>query len=250
MEDSLIAEEILPAISESVAPVLGSFATISPAVDYDPEGGITVKTTRGEVVVKENTAKKYEIPKTHKVVKVAEAQHVEGEEDKPQKSKKIERSPNTGLCVWLPNGEFIQAKKANLTMVEAVKWAGVKAVAALGLPHDGDYLVSKKEHPKYAGCVAILPNGYLLNTHSSTMTRKYSWLNFQGFKLGMSLDCQVRRKHLEAVLLIEGYGREVCILTAEFYSNIIVRMKSQSHMRVYISVRIWKINLSFTIRLF
>lgn len=173
LEDSLIAEEILPAISESVAPVLSILRRhLTLVVDYDPEGGITVKTTRGEVVVKENTAKKYEIPKTHKVVKVVEAQHVEGEEDKPQKSKKIKRSPNTGLCVWLPNGDFIQAKKANLTMVEAVKWAGVKAVASLGLPHDGDYLVSKKEHPKYAGAQQSLPNGYLLNTHSSTMTKK------------------------------------------------------------------------------
>lgn len=70
------------------------------------------------------------------------------------------------------NGDFIQAKKANLTMVEAVKWAGVKTVAALGLPHDGDYLVSKKEHPKYSGAQQSLPNGYLLNTHSSTMTKK------------------------------------------------------------------------------
>ena len=173
LEDSLIAEEILPAISESVAPVLGILRRhLTLVVDYDPEGGITVKTTRGEVVVKENTAKKYEIPKTHKVVKVAEAQHVEGVEDKPQKSKKIERSPNTGLCIWLPNGDFIQAKKANLTMVEAVKWAGVEAVASFGLPHDGDYLVSKKEHPKYAGAQQSLPNGYLLNTHSSTKTKK------------------------------------------------------------------------------
>lgn len=173
LEDSLIAEEILPAISESVAPVLGILRRhLTLVVDYDPEGGITVKTTRGEVVVKENTAKKYEIPKTHKVVKVAEAQHVEGVEDKPQKSKKIERCPNTGLCIWLPNGDFIQAKKANLTMVEAVKWAGVEAVASFGLPHDGDYLVSKKEHPKYAGAQQSLPNGYLLNTHSSTKTKK------------------------------------------------------------------------------
>lgn len=173
LEDSLIAEEILPAISESVAPVLGILRRhLTLVVDYDPEGGITVKTTRGEVVVKENTAKKYEIPKTHKVVKVAEAQHVEGVEDKPQKSKKIERSPNTGLCIWLPNGDFIQAKKANLTMVEAVKWAGVEAVASFGLPHDGDYLVSKKEHPKYADAQQSLPNGYLLNTHSSTKTKK------------------------------------------------------------------------------
>ena len=189
LEDSLIAEEILPAISESVAPVLGILRRhLTLVVDYDPEGGITVKTTRGEVVVKENTAKKYEIPKTHKVVKVAEAQHVEGEEDKPQKSKKIERSPNTGLCVWLPNGEFIQAKKANLTMVEAVKWAGVETVASLGFPHDGDYLVSKKEHPKYAGEQQSLPNGYLLNTHSSTKTKK---LQLEKISIALNLGWKV-----------------------------------------------------------
>lgn len=148
------------------------FLFITFAVVLSWMAGIIVKTTRGEVVVKENTAKKYEIPKTHKVVKVAEAQHVEGKEDEPQKSKNIKRSPNTGLCVWLPNGDYIQAKKANLTMVEVVKWAGVETVATLGLPHDGDYLVSKKEHPKYAGEQQSLPYGYLLNTHSSTMTKK------------------------------------------------------------------------------
>ena len=173
LEDSLIAEEILPAISESVAPVLSILRRhLTLVVDYDPEGGIIVKTTRGKVEVDEPTAKKYKIPSTKKVVKVAEAKPVSGEEPEPNKPQRAKRRPNTGLCVWLSNGEFIQAKKANLTMVEAVKWAGVETVAALGLPHDGDYLVSKKEHPKYAGAQQSLPNGYLLNTHSSTMTKK------------------------------------------------------------------------------
>ena len=189
VEDSLIAEEILPAISESVAPVLDILRRhLTLVVDYDPQAGIIVKTTRGEVVVKENTAKKYEIPKTHKVVKVAEAQHVEGKEDEPQKSKKIKRSPKTGLCVWLSNGDFIQAKKANLTMAEAVKWAGVETVASLGFPHDGDYLVSKKEHPKYAGEQQSLPNGYLLNTHSSTKTKK---LQLEKISIALNLGWKV-----------------------------------------------------------
>ena len=189
LEDSLIAEEILPAISESVAPVLDILRRhLTLVVDYDPQAGIIVKTTRGEVVVKENTAKQYEIPKTHKVVKVAEAQHVEGKEDEPQKSKKIKRSPKTGLCVWLSNGDFIQAKKANLTMAEAVKWAGVETVASLGFPHDGDYLVSKKEHPKYAGEQQSLPNGYLLNTHSSTKTKK---LQLEKISIALNLGWKV-----------------------------------------------------------
>lgn len=44
LEDQLIAEEILPAISESVAPVLGSIRRpLSLIVDYIPEIGITGK---------------------------------------------------------------------------------------------------------------------------------------------------------------------------------------------------------------
>ncbi len=167
LEDQLIAEEILPAISESVAPVLSALRRhLTLVVDYDPEGGITVKTTRGEVVVKEHTAKKYEIPSSKKVVKVAEA-----EEDTMQQES-IKRSPKTGLCVWTSADEFIQEKKANLTMAKAVEKAGAEAVAALAIPHDGDKLVSKSVHPKYSREQQHLSGGYLLNTHSSTETKK------------------------------------------------------------------------------
>ncbi len=165
LEDQLIAEEILPSISESVAPVLTILRRhLTLVVDYDPKGGITVKTTRGEVVVKESTAKKYEIPSTSQVVKVAEVEPG----DKPRQK----RSPNTGLCVWLPNGEFIQAKKANITMAEAVAKAGVERVAAMRIPHDGDFLLSRKAHPRYTHEQQSLPGGWLLNTHSSTKTKK------------------------------------------------------------------------------
>lgn len=75
LEDQIISEEILPAISKSVAPVLSTLRrNLTLVVDYDTQKGITVKTTRGEVVVKEHTAKKYEIPNTNKVVKVAETE--------------------------------------------------------------------------------------------------------------------------------------------------------------------------------
>ena len=61
----------------------------------------------------------------------------------------------------------------------------------------------------------------------------------------------IPQKHFEAVLFIEGYGREYAA-TAEFYSNIIEKMKSQSLMNVLkISLKIWKIELlNFTIKLF
>lgn len=165
LEDELIAEEILPAISESVAPVLSILRRhLTLVVDYDPEGGITVKTTRGKVEVKEHTAKKYEIPASKKMVKVAEA---ETKEKQP-----IKRSPKTGLCVWISSDEFIQEKNAAWTMTKAIEAAGVEKVASLNMPHDGEKLVSKLKHPKYTAEQKQLSNGYLLNTHSSTKTKK------------------------------------------------------------------------------
>lgn len=163
LEDQLIAEEILPAISESVAPVLEVLRRkLALVVDYDPEGGITVKTTRGEVVVKEKNTKKYEIPKTKKTIKVSE------KDDKPI----IKRSPATGLCVWTSDTEFIQENKAAYTMVQVVELIGVDLVVALNIPHDGDKLVSRVKHPKYSGSQHALTGGYLLNTHSDTEKKK------------------------------------------------------------------------------
>ena len=77
--------------------------------------------------------------------------------------------------------------------------------------------------------------------------------NLQGFKLGLeSGDCQVRRKHLKTVFFSKKGTAERHAATAEFYSNIIEKMKSQSLMNVLkISLKIWKIELlNFTIKLF
>ena len=169
LEDQLITEEILPAISKSVAPVLSNLRrSLTLVVDYDSNGDITVKTTRDKVVVKENTVKRYEIPTTRKTIQISEA----NPKEPSAANVPIKRSPATGLCVWLPGGNFIQEKKANLTMSSAVIAAGVERVAALNLPHDGEYLISKAKHPKYFSVQQKLPSGYLLNTHSSTETKK------------------------------------------------------------------------------
>lgn len=62
LEDQLIEEEILPAISESVAPVLNNLRNpLTLIVDYNPKTGTSVKTTRSEVKLDEREAKHYEI---------------------------------------------------------------------------------------------------------------------------------------------------------------------------------------------
>lgn len=62
-EEDLITEEILPAISQSVAPILNNLRrNLTLVLDYDPEKGITVNSTREHVVVKERAAKRYDLP--------------------------------------------------------------------------------------------------------------------------------------------------------------------------------------------
>ncbi len=137
LEDQLIAEEILPAISKSVAPVLGSLRRpLTLVVDYDPQGGITVKTTRGEVVVKEKTVKKYQIPSTNKVVTVGEtdesSKREEPEEDTSVEISKFTRGPRVKFEVRL-NGKIVEGKDGAGILVEAIRRIGYERVAALNI---------------------------------------------------------------------------------------------------------------------
>lgn len=171
LEDQLIAEEILPAISESVAPVLGNLRRpLSLIVDYNPEIGITVKTTRSEVVVQEKTVKKYEIPS--KLPNVEKSTREDSLDYELPLKKSFKRSPATGLCIWITPDEFVQEVKASHTMARAIEIAGPRRVAELSIKHDGDILVTKTKHPKYFGTQQSLSEGYLVNTHSSTETKK------------------------------------------------------------------------------
>lgn len=138
LEDQLIAEEILPAIRESVAPVLGNLRRpLTLVVDYDPEGGITVKTTRGEVVVKEKTVKKYQIPSTNKVITVGETtESLETEEpdqrDTSAETPKFTRGPKVKFEVIL-NGKIVEGKDGAGILAEAIRRIGYERVAALDI---------------------------------------------------------------------------------------------------------------------
>ncbi|MCQ2235239.1 MAG: hypothetical protein MJZ24_10935 [Paludibacteraceae bacterium] len=130
LEDQLIAEEILPAISKSVAPVLSTLRrNITLVVDYDTEKGITVKTTRGEVVVKEHTVKKYQIPSTKKTIQVAEAAITPSKEEEKKtedEREPITRSESIGFKVTLSDGKVIYRKTAKDTMIATLQAIGLE----------------------------------------------------------------------------------------------------------------------------
>jgi len=89
----------------------------------------------------------------------------------------------------LPDGSFIQEKKANTTMVTALKQIHAAKLYALMIPHDGDYLISRKEHPQYRSEQHSLGQGYLLNTHSSTLIKQWQLLKISdALELGWEVE--------------------------------------------------------------
>ena len=85
---------------------------------------------------------------------------------------KFHIAPKTGLCVYLPDGSFIQEKKACDTFVEAIKIAGVIKVRELGYKFCRVPLVSNTLDAKYGHAQHSVGNGLYVLTHSSTKTKK------------------------------------------------------------------------------
>lgn len=63
LEERMIKDEIIPAINDSVVPILTNLKrNLTLVINYDPESGVTVNSTHERVAVKERTARRYDLP--------------------------------------------------------------------------------------------------------------------------------------------------------------------------------------------
>lgn len=190
LEDQIIAEEILPAISESVAPVLSTLRrNLTLVVDYD-----TVKTTRGEVVVKEHTAKKYELPSTYKTIKVAEVDETQDEEENDELRNSITRSESIGFKITFPDGTVIREKDAKTTMIATLRKLGLKKVAEFkGRMFKGYPLVgrTKRTDGKYKWQEEV--DGWYIYINMSNET-KINILRMVAYELGLAITIEYNGK--------------------------------------------------------
>lgn len=160
LEEQLIKTEILPAMSDDIEPLLSQIQRdLVLVVEYHPGEPINVAISR-KAKISEIVDAKPLTPRTER--KVRQEVHM---------SKK--KAPKTGLCVWLPDGDYIQETSAARTEAEAVILAGIERVASLGIPQDNEMYVSKKANTStpYASQTP-LRDGWLLGTHTSTLTKK------------------------------------------------------------------------------
>ena len=166
LEEEIIKKEILPVLTEKIAPALSSVEReLVLVVDYRPNQPLSVRLTR-----KLNFAA--EIPDA-KIIKLdPEVEHSK----RGQSSAPISRVNITRFSVEFPDGTIIAKPKATDTFVTAVKKIGVAKVRSIV---EREHLVfcrvpviSNRRDSKYGKSQKDLGGGWLLITHSNNPMKK------------------------------------------------------------------------------
>lgn len=161
LEENIIKKEILPVVTETIEPALKQVQReLVLVVDYHPGLPVSVSLSRKANVSQLIDAKLLEAD--------PQVQHKEGKKG----ISKSHVAPKTGLCVYLPDGTFIQEKKASDTFIKAIQLAGVMNVRELGLTSCRVPIVSNTIDAKYGRAQHPVGNGLYVLTHSSTYTKK------------------------------------------------------------------------------
>ncbi len=162
LEENIIKKEILPIVTENIAPALKQVQReLVMVVDYVPGAPISVHLSR----------KRNFTAEIKDAVEIHPDPQVEHKENATPKAKSV-KSPLTRLELIFADGHVIHESTASATFVEFVKEIGVERVRALGLKQCKVPLVSNTLDNKYKRAQHPLGNGWYLITHSSTLEKK------------------------------------------------------------------------------
>ena len=162
-EEDIIRKEILPVITEKIAPLLSQIKReIVLVVDSNPEKELRVNISR-KVNFKDF------IPD---VVEIKPDPIVTHRELGPRKNPGGNNAPKTTLRVTMPDGKVIVHNKAKDTFIDVIKEIGVEKVRAIGLKFCKIPIVSNRRDEKYGTAQHPVDGGWLILTHSSTADKK------------------------------------------------------------------------------
>ena len=162
LEENIIKEEILPALSSDIAPRLKPIKReLVLVVEYHPGEPISVALSRKAKISDVIDAKRLEID--------PQVEHREYGQRGKQSEK---RSPSTGLYIVRRDGTILQEKTAALTFVAAVKEADVLKVRELGLKFCKVPIVSTTRDKKYGNRQVEVEPGLYVMTHSNNKEKK------------------------------------------------------------------------------
>lgn len=148
LEEKIIKEEILPALSQNIEPQLSEIQRdLVLVVEYHPGEPLSVALSR-KTKISEIIDAKTLTPKSSTPVSSTEKQ-IPIEPHDP--TKHVENATK-GLKVTFPDGTVIWHKQAIDTFISTLRKIGLNRVAEMGIKHGGGYdLVSKDKRPTVPG---------------------------------------------------------------------------------------------------
>lgn len=162
LEENIIKKEILPIVTETIAPALKQVQReLVLVVDYVPGSPISVHLSR-----KRNFAAEFADAK--EILPDPQVVHKEIGKTGP----KGEIAPATRLRITFADGSFIQEKNAAETLRRFVTEVGPERVRSLGMKQNKVPLISNTLDEKYKRTQKSVGNGWYLITNSNTLTKK------------------------------------------------------------------------------
>ena len=148
LEEGIIKEEILPALSNDIAPRLEPIKRdLVLVVEYHPGEPISVALSR-KTKISEIMGAKTLTPRSSTPVKSEE----EPTEVKPHEPTKHIENTTKGMRVTFPDGTVIWHRQAIDTFIDALRKIGLERIPAVGIEHGNGYnLVSRDKRPTVSG---------------------------------------------------------------------------------------------------
>lgn len=147
LEEKIIKDEILPALSKDIAPRLKPIKRdVVLVVEYHPGEPISVALSRKAKISEIIDAKTL----TPKISKPVKSELYSSVPQNVEPTKHVE-NPTKGLRVIFPDGSVIWSRKAIDTFVNVLRKIGLDRIPAVGLEHGGYNLVSKQKRPVEPG---------------------------------------------------------------------------------------------------
>lgn len=149
LEEKIIKEEILPALSQNIEPQLSEIQRdLVLVVEYHPGEPLSVALSR-KAKISEIIDAKTLTPKSSKPVSSSE----KSAPADPHVPTKHVDNPTKGLRVTFPDGTIIWHMAAINTFVDALRKIGLDRIPQVGIEHGGYNLVSKEKRPVVPGRV-------------------------------------------------------------------------------------------------
>lgn len=125
-----------------------------------------------EYAIKEKIEQLSSDDDSHVVMPVVEVQENDGMREVSFKATTGTKKKPSVLRIIRTDGTIIECEKAAAAFCQAIKEVGLEKVYSLKIPMDSMHLVTIGGNPQYPTAQHNVGNGYFVNIHSNTFTKK------------------------------------------------------------------------------